>query len=63
MRRSQAAEAGIDALVHSGSEGPIWELLEEDARDRFPWGDFGGYLRAWLSRRTVSIYKAPSWAD
>ena len=44
---TQAAEAGIDALVHSGSEGPIWELLEEDARDRFPWGDFGGYLRAW----------------
>ena len=44
---TQAAEAGIDALVHSGSEGPTWELLEEGARDRFPWGDFGGYLRAW----------------
>ena len=44
---TSAANAGIDALVHSGSEGPIWELLDGNQRDRFPWGDFKNYLLAW----------------
>lgn len=45
---TEAAEAGIDALVHTGSEGPSWELVDEPgARDRVNCGDFGAYLRAW----------------
>ena len=44
---TQAVQAGIDVLVHSGSEGPTWELLDGDQHDRFPWGDFKDYLLAW----------------
>lgn len=40
---TQAARLGIDALVHSGTEGPTWELVPEKHRARLralPYRDF-----------------------
>ena len=44
---TEAAVRGINSLVHSCSEGPIWELLEEEERDPFHSNDWGEYLRSW----------------
>ena len=45
---SAAAEMGIDALMHSCSEGPTWELIPAE-KNRFRWNEFGTSLRAWAA--------------
>ena len=47
---TQAARAGIDTLVHSGSEGPVWELLGEGAGREFESYSWGESFRQWALR-------------
>lgn len=56
---THAAQAGIDGLVHSGSDEPIWELLDDQYRDRFPWDDWGSYLRAWSETANLVDLEGP----
>lgn len=44
---TEAALAGIDALVHSGSEGPTWELMPGETGDFIVPGDWKGSLLFW----------------
>jgi imidazolonepropionase-like amidohydrolase len=54
---TEAAKLGIDVLVHSGSDGPAWELLPEDERADFPDLDWSGFLRQWArTAKAVDFY-------
>jgi imidazolonepropionase-like amidohydrolase len=47
---TEAAEAGIDTLVHSGPEGPTYELLGPGQRNVFLDGDWPHAFRQWAIR-------------
>ena len=44
---TDAARSGIDVLVHSGAEGPVWELLGEEDQARFATTDWAENFKQW----------------
>lgn len=58
---TEAAENGIDTLVHSCSEGPTWELLDESEREKHDWRTFPTTLRSWASTADMIALSGQRW--
>lgn len=58
---TEAAASGIDGLLHSCSEGPTWELLEQPAREARDWGTWPETLRSWAATIDDMALEGPRW--
>ena len=60
---TEAAAIGIDGLMHSCSEGPTWELLEQSVREARSWGTFAETFRSWAATAGDIALEGPRWEE
>ncbi len=58
-----AAASGIDGLLHSCSEGPTWELLDQPTRDAHDWDTWPESLRSWAATAADIALEGPRWEE